>query len=71
MTVADWLARRGVEAVHNLEGGIDAWSERVDPSVPRYRGSLPRGLASPAFISGSDEDTFVVDIPLEEHDDRA
>ena len=36
MTVAGWLARRGVEAVHNLEGGIDAWSERVDPSVPRY-----------------------------------
>jgi rhodanese-related sulfurtransferase len=36
MTVAGWLARRGVEAVHNLEGGIDAWSERVEPGVPRY-----------------------------------
>ncbi len=36
MTVASWLARRGVRAVHNLEGGIDAWSERVDPGVPRY-----------------------------------
>ncbi|MBV8230429.1 MAG: rhodanese [Planctomycetaceae bacterium] len=36
MTVAGWLARRGVEAVCNLEGGIDAWSERVDPGIPRY-----------------------------------
>jgi rhodanese-related sulfurtransferase len=36
MTVAGWLARRGVEVVFNLEGGIDAWSERVDPGVPRY-----------------------------------
>jgi rhodanese-related sulfurtransferase len=31
-----WLAARGVDAVFNLEGGIDAWSERVDSSVPRY-----------------------------------
>ncbi|HBN45176.1 MAG TPA: sulfurtransferase, partial [Candidatus Marinimicrobia bacterium] len=22
--------------VTNLEGGIDAWSQLVDPSVPRY-----------------------------------
>ena len=22
--------------VHNLAGGIDAWSKDVDPSVPRY-----------------------------------
>ena len=36
MTVANWLARQGVPGVHNLTGGIDAWSVRVDPRVPRY-----------------------------------
>jgi rhodanese-related sulfurtransferase len=30
------LRERGFENVYNLEGGIDAWSEEVDPSVPRY-----------------------------------
>jgi monothiol glutaredoxin len=28
--------RRGFSSVYNLEGGIDAWSQDVDPSVPRY-----------------------------------
>ena len=36
MAVAQWLAERGVAGVANLEGGIDDWSLRVDPSVPRY-----------------------------------
>jgi monothiol glutaredoxin len=26
----------GFRNVHNLAGGIDAWSQQVDPSVPRY-----------------------------------
>ncbi|MGY6518456.1 MAG: Grx4 family monothiol glutaredoxin [Lysobacteraceae bacterium] len=26
----------GFRRVFNIEGGIDAWSQRVDPSVPRY-----------------------------------
>jgi monothiol glutaredoxin len=30
------LAGLGFRNVHNLEGGIDAWSTQVDPSVPRY-----------------------------------
>jgi adenylyltransferase/sulfurtransferase len=30
-----FLRRHGLRAV-NLAGGIDAWSERVDPTVPRY-----------------------------------
>lgn len=30
------LADRGVNAVENLVGGIDAWSSLVDPAVPRY-----------------------------------
>ena len=36
MTVASWLVKRGLHDVHNLEGGIDAWSEDVDPNLPRY-----------------------------------
>jgi rhodanese-related sulfurtransferase len=34
--VAQFLSARGFERVHNLEGGIDAYSKRVDSSVPRY-----------------------------------
>jgi adenylyltransferase/sulfurtransferase len=34
--VAAYLARMGFERVVNLIGGIDEWSETVDPSVPRY-----------------------------------
>ncbi len=36
MVAGSWLARRGVAEVHNLEGGIDAWSRQVDPAVRRY-----------------------------------
>ncbi len=31
-----FLAARGFTNVKNLVGGIDHWSLRVDPSVPRY-----------------------------------
>ncbi len=34
--VADFLRKNGFTSVANLDGGIDAWSERIDPSVPRY-----------------------------------
>ncbi len=30
------LERMGFKHVYNLRGGIDDWSRRVDPSVPRY-----------------------------------
>jgi adenylyltransferase/sulfurtransferase len=30
------LRARGFARVENLAGGIDAWSQQVDPSVPRY-----------------------------------
>ena len=30
------LAQQGFTNVSNLQGGIDAWSQRVDPKVPRY-----------------------------------
>lgn len=33
--VAAFLKSRGRDAV-NLEGGILAWSSRLDPSIPRY-----------------------------------
>jgi rhodanese-related sulfurtransferase len=36
MVAATWLARRGIGEVINLEGGIDAWSTRVDRGVRRY-----------------------------------
>ena len=34
--VAHFLAQQGYDDVLNLQGGIDAWSLQIDPSVPRY-----------------------------------
>ncbi|MGA7922672.1 MAG: rhodanese-like domain-containing protein [Thermoplasmata archaeon] len=34
--VAAYLEGQGFSQLANLEGGIDAWSRRVDPAVPRY-----------------------------------
>jgi rhodanese-related sulfurtransferase len=36
MYCAQFLAGQGVTDLINLRGGIDAWSQLVDPSVPRY-----------------------------------
>ncbi|QNP48922.1 rhodanese-like domain-containing protein [Diaphorobacter aerolatus] len=36
LRVADFLERQGFEHVANITGGIDAWSQEVAPSVPRY-----------------------------------
>jgi rhodanese-related sulfurtransferase len=36
MRVAQFLANQGFTAVANLSGGISAWSEAVDATVPRY-----------------------------------
>jgi monothiol glutaredoxin len=33
---AEHFKSRGFTNVHNMVGGIDAWSKDVDPSVPRY-----------------------------------
>jgi len=30
------LRQRGFANVYNLEGGIDAWSDQIDPNVPKY-----------------------------------
>lgn len=34
--VAQFLVQNGFENVVNIVGGIDAWSQQRDPSVPRY-----------------------------------
>ena len=34
--VALFLEKNGYGRVHNLVGGIDAWSRTVDPAVPLY-----------------------------------
>jgi len=30
------LQQRGFSNVYNLDGGIDAWSDQIDPNVPKY-----------------------------------
>jgi len=34
--VAMFLEKAGYAKVHNLVGGVDAWSRTVDPTVPLY-----------------------------------
>lgn len=34
--VANYLMQSGFSKVVNLQGGIDAWSQQIDPSVPLY-----------------------------------
>ena len=34
--VALFLEKNGYRKVHNLAGGVDAWSRTVDPTVPLY-----------------------------------
>jgi rhodanese-related sulfurtransferase len=36
LQVAMFLEKNGFANVHNLSGGVDAWSRTVDPSVPLY-----------------------------------
>ena len=36
MQVVRYLRTRGWSKVSNVRGGIDAWSNSVDPAVPRY-----------------------------------
>jgi monothiol glutaredoxin len=33
---AEHFVKQGFQNVYNLEGGIDAWSQTIDPSIPRY-----------------------------------
>jgi len=34
--VTVFLRQQGFRDVRSLKGGIDRWSQRIDPSVPRY-----------------------------------
>ncbi|HTT24354.1 MAG TPA: rhodanese-like domain-containing protein [Candidatus Sulfotelmatobacter sp.] len=36
MNVTVWLRQQGFEKVQSMRGGIDAWSRRVDQTVPLY-----------------------------------
>lgn len=36
LNVVHWLRQQGVENCASMTGGIDHWSTRVDPAVPRY-----------------------------------
>ena len=36
LQAAEFLRRHGFRNLYNLQGGIDAWSQLVDPSVTRY-----------------------------------
>lgn len=36
MQCANFLSKHGLDRLINLRGGIDAWSARVDPTVPQY-----------------------------------
>ncbi|MDI9636515.1 rhodanese-like domain-containing protein [Kamptonema cortianum] len=36
LAVAEYLISKGFTQVFNLEGGMNAWAERVDPSMPVY-----------------------------------
>ena len=35
-SAADFFSRNGYSNAHNLAGGIDAWSQKIDSGVPRY-----------------------------------
>ena len=34
--ITEWLGLNGFKNAKNLIGGIDLWSIKVDPSIPRY-----------------------------------
>jgi rhodanese-related sulfurtransferase len=36
LRVAQWLRDQGFPLAQSLTGGIEAWSQEIDPTVPRY-----------------------------------
>jgi len=36
LDVAVWLRNQGVATARSLAGGIERWSQEIDPQVPRY-----------------------------------
>jgi len=36
MAVANFLEKQGFQTLINIQGGIHAWSEEIDPQIPQY-----------------------------------
>ena len=36
LAVTDWLRKQGFDKAQSMAGGIDRWSQEIDPKVPRY-----------------------------------
>jgi rhodanese-related sulfurtransferase len=36
LKVARWLREQGFSQAQSMSGGIDQWSQTIDPAVPRY-----------------------------------
>ncbi len=36
MNVAGWLRQQGFLQAQSMAGGVDAWAEQIDASLPRY-----------------------------------
>lgn len=36
LNVAMWLRQQGIANCFSVSGGIDRWSQEIDPGVPRY-----------------------------------
>jgi rhodanese-related sulfurtransferase len=36
LRVARWLRTQGFDRAQSMAGGIDQWSQEIDPTVPRY-----------------------------------
>ena len=36
LQVASWLRSQGLQNCCSMAGGIDRWSQEIDPTVPRY-----------------------------------
>jgi len=36
MGAAEHFRQQGFTSVHNVSGGMDAWSQQIDPAIPRY-----------------------------------
>ena len=34
--VANWLRKQGFPLAQSMAGGVDAWAEQIDTSLPRY-----------------------------------
>ena len=36
LRVTNWLRQQGFAETSNMAGGIDEWSQQIDPQIPRY-----------------------------------